>query len=92
MENTLMQSFTQTERLCLQERLLSLLAARARYATQGDSSSLSVEYAQALLDGIVYALQVHLRHHALPMRTLLEQPLSAFSVFMNALPRRPWAA
>lgn len=77
MVNALMQSFTESERCCLQERLLSLLAARARYATQGDSASLSIEYAQALLDGIVYALQVHLRCHALPVHTLLSQPLPA---------------
>ena len=77
MVTALAQSLTEAEQAQLQERLMLLLASRVRYATQGDSASVSQEYAQALLEGIVFALQTHLQFHALPARALLERPLPA---------------
>ena len=74
---TLSQALTLDEQAQLQERLMLLLASRVRYATQGDSSSVSQEYAQALLEGVVFALQTHLQAQGLPARALLEPPLQA---------------
>ena len=50
MVTELSQALTLDEQAQLQERLMLLLASRVRYATQGDSSSVSQEYAQALLE------------------------------------------
>ncbi len=61
MVTELSQALTLDEQAQLQERLMLLLASRVRYATQGDSSSVSQEYAQALLEGVVFALQTHLQ-------------------------------
>lgn len=61
MVTELSQSLTLDKQAQLQERLMLLLASRVRYATQGDSSSVSQEYAQALLEGVVFALQTHLQ-------------------------------
>ena len=77
MVTELSQALTLDEQAQLQERLMLLLASRVRYATQGDSSSVSQEYAQALLEGIVFALQTHLQAQGLPARALLEPPLQA---------------
>ena len=77
MVTALTQSLTEAEQAQLQERLMLLLASRVRYATQGDSASVSQEYAQALLEGLVFALQTHLQAHSLPARALLERPLPA---------------
>ena len=77
MVTELSQALTLDEQAQLQERLMLLLASRVRYATQGDSSSVSQEYAQALLEGVVFALQTHLQAQGLPARALLEPPLQA---------------
>ena len=77
MVTELSQALTLDEQAQLQERLMLLLASRVRYATQGDSSSVSQEYAQALLEGVVFALQTHLQVQGLPARALLECPLQA---------------
>lgn len=77
MVTELSQALTLDEQAQLQERLMLLLASRVRYATQGDSSSVSQEYAQALLEGVVFALQTHLQAQGLPARALLEPPLPA---------------
>ena len=77
MVTELSQALTLDEQAQLQERLMLLLASRVRYATQGDSSSVSQEYAQALLAGVVFALQTHLQAQGLPARALLEPPLPA---------------
>lgn len=66
MVTELSQALTLDEQAQLQERLMLLLASRVRYATQGDSSSVSQEYAQALLEGVVFALQTHLQAQGLP--------------------------
>ena len=68
MVTELSQALTLDEQAQLQERLMLLLASRVRYATQGDSSSVSQEYAQALLEGVVFALQTHLQAQGLPAR------------------------
>ena len=77
MVTELSQALTLDEQAQLQERLMLLLASRVRYATQGDSSSVSQEYAQALLEGVVFALQTHLQAQGLPACALLEPPLQA---------------
>ena len=77
MVTELSQALTLDEQAKLQERLMLLLASRVRYATQGDSSSVSQEYAQALLEGVVFALQTHLQAQGLSARALLEPPLPA---------------
>lgn len=83
MVTELSQALTPDEQARLQERLMLLLASRVRYATQGDSSSVSQEYAQALLEGVVFALQTHLQAQGLPARALLERPLP--SLYEEAL-------
>ena len=83
MVTELSQALTLDEQAQLQERLMLLLASRVRYATQGDSSSVSQEYAQALLEGVVFALQTHLQSQGLPARALLERPLP--SLYEEAL-------
>ena len=67
MVTELSQALTLDEQAQLQERLMLLLASRVRYATQGDSSSVSQEYAQALLEGRDYVTPEDVQRMAEPV-------------------------
>ncbi|MDD3410986.1 MAG: DUF6179 domain-containing protein [Eubacteriales bacterium] len=63
---------TEQEQAAAQRGLWRLLEKQAAAYTQGDSASLPVETAQALMESIIYMLRVYLRTEALPDRALAD--------------------
>lgn len=65
------------ERQKLRAALWALLAKRVRYDTMGDSSSVPVERAEALLESVCYTLRVYLEDNGLDSRALALDTLDA---------------
>ena len=62
---------TQDETLALQARLWRLLARQAELYTMGESTSVPVETAEALLASIRFSLELYARESGLPPQALL---------------------
>ena len=71
MEGLTLPPMNEEDTLRVQERLWSLLTARVKAYTQGDSASLPVEKAEALYDAVCYVLKRRLDDEGMPVRTLL---------------------